>query len=86
MCCVFSRADGNDYGGRRGNTAWALAQWQHLVASCEASVALHSKMWLAPYHSGGMVIKIAIKFVEFDHIVDKSADKKKIIYSIIFTI
>ncbi len=86
VCCVFSHADDDDHGGRRGNTARALAQWQHLVASCEATVALHRAMWLAPYHSelapyhsNGMVIEIAIKFVTFDWIVDKSAARKKIL-------
>jgi hypothetical protein len=70
MCCVFSHADNNDHGGRWGDTAWALARWQHLVASCEATVAFHWVMCLLPYHSGGMVIKIGIKFVTFDYIVD----------------
>jgi hypothetical protein len=41
VCCVFFHADKDDHGGRHGNTARALAQWQHLVASREATVALH---------------------------------------------
>jgi hypothetical protein len=78
VCCVFSHPDGDDHGGRRRNTKRALAQWQCLVASREATVALHQAMWLALYHSGSMVIKIAGKLVTFDYIGDKSAARKNI--------
>ncbi len=44
VCCFFSHANNDDHGSGRGNTAQALAQWQHLVASCEATVALHPEM------------------------------------------
>jgi len=32
------------HGGRRGNTAQALAQWQHLVVSSEALGVLYQAM------------------------------------------
>jgi hypothetical protein len=44
VCCGFSHTNDNDHGGRQGNTAWALAQRQCLVASHEATVALHWAM------------------------------------------
>jgi hypothetical protein len=48
VCCVFSHTDDDDHGGCRGNTMQALfAQWQHLVASREATVALHQAMLIA---------------------------------------
>ncbi len=72
VCCVFSNTNNDDHGSRRGHTVQALAQWQHLVASCEATVALHQAMWLTPYHSGGMVIKIAVELGTFVNITDKS--------------
>ncbi len=77
MLC-FSNTDNNDHVGCRGNTARALAQWQCLVASCEATVVLHQMMLLVPSHSGIIVIKIAVEFVTFDYIVDKSAARNKI--------
>jgi hypothetical protein len=48
-----------DHGGRRGNTAWALARWQQLAASHEATDALHQTMCLALHHRIHMAIKIA---------------------------
>ncbi len=51
------------HGGRRDNTAQALAQWQRLVASREATVVLHGAMLIALYRPGGMVIKIAVELV-----------------------
>jgi hypothetical protein len=44
VCCVFSHTEEDDHGGHRGNTAQALARWQHLVAYSEAAVALHWTM------------------------------------------
>jgi hypothetical protein len=44
VCCVFTHADDDDHGSRRGNTVQALARWQHLVASPEATVTLHQAM------------------------------------------
>jgi hypothetical protein len=65
VCCVFSHSNKDDHGGCRGNTVWALAQWWRLVASCEATDALHWAMFVTLYRPGGMVIKIAIEFVTF---------------------
>jgi hypothetical protein len=48
-----------DYGGRQGNTAWALAQWQHLVALHEAMDALHWAMCPASHRRIRMATKIA---------------------------
>jgi hypothetical protein len=42
----FSHTDDN-HGGRQGNTARALAGWQRLVASCEATVAFQQEMLIA---------------------------------------
>jgi hypothetical protein len=78
VCCVFSHANNDGHGGRRGDTAQALARWQHLVASREATVALHQAMLIALYRPGSMVIKIAIELVTFFYIVDNSAARKKL--------
>jgi hypothetical protein len=59
-----------NHGGRPGNTVWALARWQHLVASHEATDALHRAMRIAPYHPGGMRIEIVINLPAFFVIVD----------------
>ncbi len=45
--------------------AWALARWQHLVVSHEATDVLHQAMFISLYRPGGMVIEIAIQFVTF---------------------
>jgi hypothetical protein len=49
VCIVFSHTKDDDHGGHRGNTAQALARWQHLVASCEATVVLHWAMFNVLY-------------------------------------
>jgi hypothetical protein len=85
VCCVFSHANDDDHGGRQGNTAQALAQWQHLVASYEATVALNQAMFITLYRPGGMVIKIAVEFGTFVYIIDNSATKKNYFF-LIFTI
>jgi hypothetical protein len=77
VCCVFSHAINNDHGSCLGNTAPALVQWQCLVSSCEATVALHWAVFIALYRPGNMVIKIAINFVTFVYTVDNSAARKK---------
>jgi hypothetical protein len=59
-----------NHGGRRGNTAWALAQWRHLVALHEATDALHRAMHIAPYSSGGMAINTIVDLPTFFVIVD----------------
>jgi hypothetical protein len=69
VCCVFSHTDGNDHGGRRGNTTQALVLWQHFLAYHEAFVALHWAMLIVLKRTSGMVIKIASKFATFVYIV-----------------
>jgi hypothetical protein len=59
-----------DHGGRRGNTACALAQWCHLTALHEAKDALHQAMCIALYPPGGMVNKIVVDSATFFVIVD----------------
>ncbi len=59
-----------DHGGRRGNTAQALAQWWHLVALHEATDALHRGMRIAPYRPGGMAIEIVVDLPAFFVIFD----------------
>jgi hypothetical protein len=76
VCCVFSHTNDDDHGGCQGNTAWALTRWQHVVASHEATVALHWAMLIALYRPGGIVIKIAVELVIFVNIIDKSAARK----------
>jgi hypothetical protein len=48
-----------DHGGRQGNMAWALAQWQHLVALHEARDALHWAMCPTLHHRIRMAFEIA---------------------------
>jgi hypothetical protein len=48
-----------NHGGRRGNTAWALARWWHLVALHEATDALHRAMRPTLHHRTHMAFKIA---------------------------
>jgi hypothetical protein len=48
-----------DHGGRRGDTAQALARWLHPVASSEAQDVIHRAMRPALYHCIAMAIKIA---------------------------
>jgi hypothetical protein len=46
-----------NHGGRLGNTARALAQWQHLVALHEAMDAIHQAMCPALHRRIRMAIK-----------------------------
>jgi hypothetical protein len=57
LCIVFKFFV---HGGHRGNTAHALAQWRHPVASSEALDVLHQEMGPASYHCIAMAIEIAI--------------------------
>jgi hypothetical protein len=50
--------------------ARALTQWQHLVASHEATDALHRVMRNTPYCSSGMAINIVVNLAAFLVIVD----------------
>jgi hypothetical protein len=66
FCVVFYCFTNIDnHGNGRGNTAQALAQWQHLMALHEATDALHWAMRIAPYFCSGMVIKIVIELATF---------------------
>jgi hypothetical protein len=59
-----------NHGGRRGDTAQALARWRHPVASSEALDVLHRAMRLASYCCIAMAIKIAIDSSAFFVAVD----------------
>jgi hypothetical protein len=59
-----------DHGGRRGDTAHALAQWLHPVASDEAPDVIHRAMRPASYHCIAMAIEIAIDSPAFFDAVD----------------
>jgi hypothetical protein len=48
----------------------ALTQWRHLVASHEATDALHQAMRIVPYCPGGMAIKIVANLPAFFVIVN----------------
>jgi hypothetical protein len=54
-----------DHGSRQGNTARALAQWQHLVALYEATDALHWAMSITPYCPGSTAINIIVDLPAF---------------------
>jgi hypothetical protein len=56
LCCFNESVD---HGGRRGNTAQALARWLHPVASSEAPDVLHREMCPALYRRIRMAIEIA---------------------------
>jgi hypothetical protein len=66
--CVFNVFV--NHGGHWGNTAQALAQWQHPVASSEAWDVLHWAMRLASYRHIRLVIKITRTFPAFFVIID----------------
>ena len=71
FCVVFSHdGDDDDHGVRRADTARAHARWRHLVASHEATDALHRAMCLAPYQPNGMVVTVAVESVTFYFFVD----------------
>jgi hypothetical protein len=59
-----------DHGGRRGNTAQALARWQHPVASSEALDVLHWAMHPTSYCRICMAIEINSDSPEFFVVVD----------------
>jgi len=63
LCVFLHDSDGDDHGVHRANTARAHAQWQHIVASHEATDTLHLVMCLTPYLPGGMVVVIAVESV-----------------------
>jgi hypothetical protein len=55
LCVLFEIID---HGGRRGDTAQALARWLHPVALSEALDVLHRAMRLASYRCIAMAIEI----------------------------
>jgi hypothetical protein len=57
FCVFFNKFV--DHGGRRGNTAQAIARWQHPVASSEALDVLYWAMRPASYRCIAMAIEIA---------------------------
>ncbi len=62
--------DFDDHGSRQGDTAQALAQWRHPVASSEALDVLHWAMRPALYRRIRMAIKIASNLPAFFAVVD----------------
>jgi hypothetical protein len=48
-----------NHGGCRGDTAWAIARWRHLVVLLEATDALHWAMHPALQRRICMAIEIA---------------------------
>ena len=67
VLCVFNKFI--DHGGRRGDTAHALAQWLHPVASSEALEVLHRAMCPASYRHIRMAIKIVSNLPAFLEVV-----------------
>jgi hypothetical protein len=59
-----------NHGGHRGNTARALARWQHLVALHEAMDALHWAMRPALHCRIRMAINFASDLPAFFVVVD----------------
>jgi len=53
------------HGGRRGDTAQALARWRHPVASSEALDVLNWAMRLASYRCIAMAIEIVVNLPAF---------------------
>jgi len=62
LCVLFEFVD---HGGRRGDTAQALARWWHPVASIEALDVLHRAMRPALYRCIAMAIEIVVDLPAF---------------------
>jgi hypothetical protein len=62
LCVLFEFVD---HGGRRGDTAQALAQWRHPVASSEALDVLYRAMCPASYRCIAMAIEIVFDLPAF---------------------
>jgi hypothetical protein len=62
LCCFNEFVD---HGGRRGDTAQALARWLHPVASSEALDVLHRAMRPALYRCIAMAIEIVVDLTAF---------------------
>jgi hypothetical protein len=62
LCVLFEFVD---HGGRRGDTAQALARWRHPVASSEALDVLHRAMRPALYCCIAMATEIVVDLPAF---------------------
>jgi len=62
LCVLFEFVN---QGGRRGDTAQALARWRHPVASIEALDVLHWAMCPASYRCIAIAIEIVIDLPAF---------------------
>jgi hypothetical protein len=62
LCVLFEIVD---HGGRRGETAQALARWRHPVASSEAMVVIHRAMRPASRRRIRMVVEIVVNLPAF---------------------
>jgi len=62
--------DFDEHGGHRGDTAQALTQWRHPVASSEALDVLHWAMCPTAYRRISMAIKFASNLPAFFVVVD----------------
>jgi hypothetical protein len=62
VCVLFEFVD---HGGRQGDTAQALAQWWHPVASSEALDVLYLAMCPASYRCIAMAIEIVVDLPVF---------------------
>jgi hypothetical protein len=62
LCCFNKFVD---HGGRRGDTAEALSQWRHSVASSEALDVLYQAMRPTSYRCIAMEIEIASDLPSF---------------------
>jgi len=67
FCVLFKIVD---HGGRRGDTAQALARWRHPVASSEALDVLHRAMCFASYRCIAMAIEITSDSSAFYVVID----------------
>jgi len=62
LCVLFEFVD---HGGRRGDTAQALAWWRHPVASSEALDVIHWAMPPTSYRCIAMAIEIVVDLPAF---------------------
>jgi hypothetical protein len=62
LCVLFEFVD---HGGRRGDTAQALARWRHPVALSEALDVLYRAMCPVSYHCIAMAIEIVVDLPAF---------------------
>jgi hypothetical protein len=67
LCVLFKFVD---HGGRRGDTAQALARWRHPVASSEVLDVLCWAMHPTSYRCIAMAIEIAINLPSFFVVAD----------------